>query len=361
MSEASPTNDAPAAAEKATAGCCGRTEGCRRLRRLNVILIIAGYGYLAVAVLVRDEPAWSGTLHMPLWYAAFFARTFLFHVGVVLAVVGIAALALRQFRAFLLALPLLAVTLAPALHGYGPRAGPADGAADFRVMSVNLWYENEDTVPIIAEIQAADPDVLLLQEYDGVWHAAIAAAFSDAYAHAVIDPQEGPVGSAVYSKLPLAAFSNDAEDLGPGMLSALRVVVQCQDHDIVFYNVHIVPPKPVSVADLPVAVAALHARLSSETGPIVITGDFNFTGNSAMHRAMGELGLSDAHDVAGTGRGATWPVDGVLRFVPGVRIDHVYLGNGLTARSCRVGRGQGSDHRPIVVDVVLDDSRKATR
>lgn len=51
-----------------------------------------------------------------------------------------------------------------------------------------------------------------------------------------------------------------------------------------------------------------------------------------------------------------WPVNDWLRYVPGIRLDHVCLGGGLTCSQSRTGTGVGSDHRPIIARVALTDA-----
>jgi endonuclease/exonuclease/phosphatase (EEP) superfamily protein YafD len=75
-----------------------------------------------------------------------------------------------------------------------------------------------------------------------------------------------------------------------------------------------------------------------------------------MHRELKQAGVNEAHEQATIGRGATWPVNGIFRYItPGIRIDHVYLSPSLRAIRCETGVGEGSDHRPVVVDVVLPE------
>ena len=63
------------------------------------------------------------------------------------------------------------------------------------------------------------------------------------------------------------------------------------------------------------------------------------------------VGLADAFDLGGWGRGSTWPVTSFFRYLPGVRLDHIYLGGGLTCSDCRTGVGEGSDHRPVIAKI----------
>ncbi|MEM9373280.1 MAG: endonuclease/exonuclease/phosphatase family protein, partial [Planctomycetota bacterium] len=84
-----------------------------------------------------------------------------------------------------------------------------------------------------------------------------------------------------------------------------------------------------------------------------VGGDFNATSGSNHLREIREAGLAEAHASKGAGPGVTWPVRGMKRHAPGIRIDHVFVGGALQPASSRVGRGFGSDHLPVLADVVL--------
>ena len=62
----------------------------------------------------------------------------------------------------------------------------------------------------------------------------------------------------------------------------------------------------------------------------------------------------DAYSLAGWGRGATWRSVGLLRWAPGLRLDHIYLSEGLTCSECYTGNRTGSDHRPVVARIGCD-------
>jgi len=71
------------------------------------------------------------------------------------------------------------------------------------------------------------------------------------------------------------------------------------------------------------------------------------TADSEFAARIHALGLRDAHDLAGFGRGATWPVRRWWRYVPGLRLDHIYVSDAFAVTESRTGVGRGSDHRPV--------------
>jgi endonuclease/exonuclease/phosphatase (EEP) superfamily protein YafD len=81
--------------------------------------------------------------------------------------------------------------------------------------------------------------------------------------------------------------------------------------------------------------------------PIIVAGDFNLTVESAIYRRYwGDL--RNAFGRAGWGTGYTkytrhW----------GARIDHVLTSDNIGTRSSFVGPDVGSDHRPLIADLIL--------
>ena len=310
-------------------------------------------GYLCVAL------AWWGPadLHrgerwyLLAWYVTFMIRTFFEHGGFALLVLAGVALGLRNARAALALVPLLLATLGPAAASY-LRSPPAVGATPpaLRVMSANLLATNRQTDPLIAEIEAADPDVLLLQEVSDRWHAALNARLAERYPHRIRAPRDDPFGAAIFSKLPFVepptVFRRTRVEV-----PELRAVVRCAGREVVLRDVHLVPPAPSLARLMREQVLEVEADLARETEPCrVVAGDFNFTQYNQLHRRLLATGLSDSQDAAGWGRGTTWPNHRHWGYLPGIRIDHVYHGPGLRPVRCQVGTGTGSDHRPVIVD-----------
>ena len=131
-----------------------------------------------------------------------------------------------------------------------------------------------------------------------------------------------------------------------------RLKVEIDGQSVALYNLHMFQPWPArSMAARRAQLAGLFQRLDRETLPCIIAGDFNATPTSPTMAALAERNLADAWDQAGWGLGATWPDRFMVRRFPGIRIDHVYMSSSLTCTACTVGKGKGSDHRPIVAQL----------
>jgi vancomycin resistance protein VanJ len=84
--------------------------------------------------------------------------------------------------------------------------------------------------------------------------------------------------------------------------------------------------------------------------PKIIAGDLNMPADSAIYRTFW-AGYRNAFGEAGLGFGYTeWPEMRKLWF--GIRIDHVLCNDGWRPRSCWVGPDVGSDHLPLIADLV---------
>jgi endonuclease/exonuclease/phosphatase (EEP) superfamily protein YafD len=137
------------------------------------LLVLVSYPAIGFAYLwptsLRDTRQW---FVMAAW-SAFMIRTFLFHAGLVYALIALSAMFSRRRRLALACLPLLPVCLGPTLLEYLPRKSAPVKGETLTVMTVNLMMVNRNTESMIQEIQAARPDVLLLQEYTDKWHTAL--------------------------------------------------------------------------------------------------------------------------------------------------------------------------------------------
>lgn len=89
--------------------------------------------------------------------------------------------------------------------------------------------------------------------------------------------------------------------------------------------------------------------------PVIVAGDFNLLEESTIYREYWRW-YRNAFSSAGFGYG--WTQRTKIRKIPNVvRVDHVLLSNDLRAVSCRVGSDVGSDHLPLIADVVYEKIR----
>lgn len=325
----------------------------KRMLRIEAWVFLAVcYGVVVFAILWPADFRNESPAYVAAAWTAFMVRTFLFHLGLVLAVIAALAAWARSWRLFATALPLVLVTTGPALWDYRPRAKPVIAGEPVTVMSVNLLMINENTAPIIGEIAAIEPDVLLLQEYTRHWHAALQEALGPAYPYVRYVTQSDSFGAAIYSRRPFVGEPERYLPLSVGDLPQIRAVIEIGGRDVAIYNIHLLPPYGLDyTTEGRVQFADLLDLLAAEKLPVIIAGDFNFAETSPHAAALRRLGLADAFSVGGWGRGTTWPVHGYFRWIPSLRLDHVYLDSQFACADCATGVGKGSDHRPVIARV----------
>jgi endonuclease/exonuclease/phosphatase (EEP) superfamily protein YafD len=121
---------------------------------------------------------------------------------------------------------------------------------------------------------------------------------------------------------------------------------------IVIYGIHTLPPNSLAYfREQCLQVAGLLERVANESDAVIIAGDMNFTNASAFADRLVAAGFADVHWQAGAGRGATWVRSPRYPWLPGIRIDHVYVSRALGCKATVIGRGAGSDHRPVMAEI----------
>ena len=297
-------------------------------------LIVLPLLIIALARLVAHD------ITMPLlWLNAFTGILYLPAIAVLLW-------ALRQQRRALAAtsgvvVGLWALWCAPSL----PAALPPEAGPTLRIFSGNLLMVHPDPAAIVAEIQAADADVLLLQEYSPRWQEALTAAgVLAAYPEGVSVVREDSFGTAIFSRQPLRS----AELLDVEGLPMSRVEIDLGERPTTLLNVHTLPPRTYRYTDIfRDQMRWLAAASAARTGPLAMIGDFNATRHSADYQRLLATGLRSAHDDRGRSLATTFP-NGLFPLPP-IRLDHALLSPELTCRSITEGQGEGSDHRPLLI------------
>ncbi len=312
-------------------------------------VVVAG---LAFSYLLPQRLTDTARPYADLAMAAFFGRVFTFHAGLLLGAVAAVGLLVRSRSLAAAAALAAAVALAPTARACLPRHPPPAAGPAVRVMAMNTKYPNHDATDILAQVRRYNPDLLTVEEFAAPARRALDAGLAGDYPYRCLRPGGG-IGLALYSRLPFDG--EPPRSSFDGTRRQIRAVVRIDGRRVAVYALHPISPRTLPrVLSNRLAIADLVDQLRREPLPVVLAGDFNFTADTPNAAALTGLGLTDAFDLAATGRGSTWPVKPRwAAWLPGVRIDHVYLSHALTATRYRTGGYTGSDHLPIVVDVAV--------
>jgi endonuclease/exonuclease/phosphatase (EEP) superfamily protein YafD len=203
---------------------------------------------------------------------------------------------------------------------------------------------------LLADVFAAGPDVVAFEEYTPRLAAAI-EPYRAVYPYAVERPATHSFGEAVFSRLPLESV--DEHDAGA---PALDVVVRVEGRPVRILVVHTLPP--ISGENLDrwrqeLDWLAGYAAALDPDEALVVAGDLNATPyHPSFRRLLRAGGLRDAHAEVGRPLATTWP-NGLLR-VPPLQLDHVLLRGPVRARAVAERTGPGSDHRPVLADLLVE-------
>lgn len=324
----------------------------KMLRRETVVFLAVASLLLVFSYLWPMNLATRSTGFVLGAWLSFMVQALAFHLGLVLALITAVSALTLQWRMLAVALPLTAITLGPECRAYWPASPPALREPRYRVMSTNLLHLNDDKEPLWREIHDFDPDILFLQEYTDGWHSYLEPRLLDRLPHHHWVCREDSFGQAIYSRYRFMEPVEANLPLGHAAEPQMRAVIDLAGRPLTAYNVHLLPPKNLEYfTEHRQQLADLCTLLYAETQPVILAGDFNFTGRDPHAAAIAMTGLRDCYRQAGWGRCATWPVNSVFRFLPGLRLDHIYVGNGLGCALYRTGTGRGSDHRPVLVEI----------
>lgn len=314
--------------------------------------VLVSYAAIILAFACPQDLRSSNAGYIWIALAAFMIRTLLFHLGLLLLLIAIVAGLMRRRWLLVAAVPLVAFTVGPAVWSYVPHSSPTVTGETITVMSVNLLHANTATDPIAAEVLAARPDVLALEEYTPAWHLAFQAALGDEYPYVSYLCRQDSFGQAVYARQPFVGPVDPTLRIGTIDVFQTRAVIRLAGREVALYNIHLLPPRHHGwFIEQRWEFADLIELLEREPLPVILCGDFNFTNASVFADRLDDLGLTDVHRTSGRGLATTWPVLGLFRYLPGLRLDHVFLSSELTSTSSRTGIGRGSDHRPVTAEV----------
>lgn len=300
---------------------------------------------IAAAVVVTVG-AFFGRFH---WTLELLTHFRLQYVVAALILAG-CAIAMRRAVSSLLAAAVVVANLAVVVPYVVPAIEPAHAASEsVRLLVANVSLNNDDYRALHELIAEERPDIVGLVEVNQSWVDALADVVGD-YRYRVLRPEEGPFGIALFSRIPLqeTAQSPYREE---GIQTAIFADIGTASWRARLSLAHLMAPTSRSRAAMrnrQLEGLADYFRDGGNDEGILI-GDLNVTPWSPFYASFeSDTGMINA--ARGRGYKGTWPAWLLPMQIP---IDHCLLSPGLRVSHIRRGRDIGSDHRPLVVDVVI--------
>lgn len=285
--------------------------------------------------LVSLIPAWPCVLleHFRVQYAA----------GGLLIVAATAALRMRGcFDAAALATLFQLVWISPDL-ARSTRTLPSAGSR-VRVLVLNVHTASSSFADVERLLHDEQPDVVALVEVSQRWLDALAPSLAS-YQGRLAEPRDDNFGVALYTR---TALVGSIERVGGSLPSVFaETAIRGTPLGLV---VHTLPPISGEALDSQRdQLDAVAARVRAMRPPVLVAGDLNAPPWSRpFHRFVAHSGLRDSR--AGFGVQASFPAASALLRIP---IDHVLVSCSIGVVDRRIARDVGSDHLPVVVDVVV--------
>ena len=248
----------------------------------------------------------------------------------------------------------------------------------------NLLARNRTPDRILDVIRDISADVVTLQEVSLSYEQRLLTLNEYPYMaiHATVEDgtafMRETMGLGVLSRYPILEDEYWVYDFLRIPLGHQRVVIDVEGQQVVVYNVHpthpgMVEPEFFNPSFRQREIEDLLDRIQSETLPVIMIGDFNLTDLSNDYNKISAQ-LTDTHREVGQGLGHTFPdfresfVIDSMEVIPDsfpshlptpllMRLDYVFHSEEFTGVTAYVYHTSGgSDHRPLVVTLALDNT-----
>ncbi len=292
-------------------------------------------------------------------------------IAVARSALGAATLAVGAAPRSVPAVSTLAVALVSVVLSCG-RPEPTAVGSTVRVMVYNI-HAGKDTAgvrnlaDVASLVTASDADVVLLQEVDRGTERSGGedqpVLLSDLTGHAwafgrTLDFQGGLYGIAVLSRWPIRADSVIPLVVDPPQERAggayeprglLVATVETPAGPLEVLNTHLDASLDDGYRWQEIqAVRAIADRSRAGGRWTVVVGDLNSVPDARTPELLRSGGWLDAWEACGAGDGYTYPAGEPVR-----RIDYLWVGSGVECMAARVEATAISDHRPLLVDLLL--------
>ncbi|MEG3989184.1 endonuclease/exonuclease/phosphatase family protein [Microcoleus sp. S28C3] len=240
------------------------------------------------------------------------------------------------------------INLAEIVPWYFPApafAGSTPGQ-NLRILHSNVLTSNRRYSDVISLVKAEKPDIAVFVEVSTSWVREL-AVLSEMFPYYSSYQESDRFGSAIYSKLPL---NNTSVKAFSKQRKSLLADVTVQGKIISLILVHpTVPIKHHSFIARNKQLTAIGEYAAQVKNPLIVLGDFNITMWSPFYKNMVKTGnLRNAR--SGFGILPTWPTFMPLAYIP---IDHFLVSKEIGVFKIRTGRNVGSDHLPLITDLVI--------
>lgn len=284
---------------------------------------------------------------------------FRMHVAALMIVTALPALCLGLWReglmAIILAVMALSTVLAPAstpaASAETTQARKPSGQPEYKLLQLNLRFDNVAQADVIRLIAQQSPDVITLQEVSDSWRPKL-AAIEARYPYNLYCPSTKRIGGvAILSRRPFA-LGTTPQCIGNALAGMARI--DFGGRSALIAALHLEWPWPFTQAE---NVEELRPYFERLQGPMIVAGDFNATPWSQTVRQIAEASKTSSVD----GLRPSWLLNGTLaqaaRWI-GMPLDHILVSDRISGTRVETLGPVGSDHLPLLLRFVIDGANE---
>ena len=265
----------------------------------------------------------------------------------------------------------------------------SSSVSTFTVLTYNIqtYQPIKNQIKCVKFVEKANADIVFIQEMDGNLRNVIRSRLSKYYPYQLwSDKSYDYTGGLILSRFPFITRSNI--QLGTifsrGQSNLNHATIQFHGQEIHLYNCHLFHgahlfldlvrqeknrqvrwQKFLEASNRHQGEAMqIATRVQEQQAPVILVGDFNNTPNSYVYQLFSRT-MQNAYACAGWGLGGTYGHKSVyslvlprLRFLifDFLRIDHIFCSHDFKVLSAQVFQVEGSDHRPMLVQIRLNNT-----
>jgi endonuclease/exonuclease/phosphatase (EEP) superfamily protein YafD len=217
-----------------------------------------------------------------------------------------------------------------------------------RVVTFNVLGNNTQYTDVVDWLAEVDADVVFLHEASRPWEEAMINSDLGYRVEATRD-DDGIFGTLVLVR-PGAEIQSFGFNQGEPRSVEVRLTT-FEDREVSLLGIHPLAPTTEDRAGLRDAQVRYAAQWAArQTGPTIVTGDFNAgPWSHAFYRLLDDGGLRNSQ--RGFGLDATFPANSNLAFR--IAIDHLLHSGDVWVAERSLGPPLGSDHFPLIVDLLI--------
>lgn len=225
---------------------------------------------------------------------------------------------------------------------------PITKSSKLRLMHVNVHTANTRYQDVQQYVLKQDPDILLLEEVSHEWIKNMPEIIKK-YPYSTIYPQSDNFGIAMFAKInPVQSKTLLFGEYG---LPYIKAEFQINNKKLTFFGVHTIPPvgklryqeRNRMLKEIAQWIKGL------EKSSVIILGDLNVTPWSYHFKNLIKEG-NLRNSQTGFGVQLSWPDQPFLLRIP---IDHCLVSKNISVTNRFIGPDVGSDHFPVVIDILV--------